>query len=166
MPAARVPSAVEGDLDDLEECWSVQGDVDRAVAIVAAHLRSGGSHSDLIAVLGRALLQDDAGFHWYQVVEAGVGQARNWPQDGEPPVLILTDVARFLAPHTPTRRQLPTVVTLARRLRRGEHLYEELAAPSPSDSDSEPSRRPRHPRPAAMSFVSLPSLSAREDRKD
>jgi len=129
LPAARLPTAVDGDLGDLQDCWSVQGAVDRAGAIVAGRLRSGGSQSDVIAALGQALLQEDAGFHWYQVVEAGVRQARSWPEDGEPPVLILAGVARFLAAHTPTRRQLPTVVTLARRLRRGEHLYEELATP-------------------------------------
>ena len=32
--------------------------------------------------------------------------------------------ARFLAAHTPTRRELPRVVQIARRLRRGEALYE------------------------------------------
>lgn len=130
VPAARLPDAVDGELSDLEDCWSVQGAVDRAGAIVAGHLRSRGSQSEAIAPLGRALLQEDAGFHWYQVVEAGVRQASSWPQDSEPPILILAGIARFLAAHTPTRRQLPTVVTLARRLRRGEHLYEELTTPA------------------------------------
>ena len=38
---------------------------------------------------------------------------------------MLTAVARFLAAHTPTRRELPTVVRIATRLRRGEALYED-----------------------------------------
>ena len=33
--------------------------------------------------------------------------------------------ARFLAAHTPTRRELPHVVRIAGRLRRGEDLFEE-----------------------------------------
>jgi nitrite reductase/ring-hydroxylating ferredoxin subunit len=130
VPAARLPTAGEGDLAELEACWDVQGEVDRAGGLVAGHLRAGGRRSDAVAALGRALLHEDAGFHWYQVVEAGARQAASWPAGSEPPALILAGVARFLAAHTPTRRQLPTVIALARRLRRGEHLYEELAAPA------------------------------------
>ena len=126
VPAARLPDGAGGDLAELDECWDAQGGVDRAGAIVAGHLRGGGSQAEVVAALGRGLLREDAGFHWYQVVEAGVRQAGSWPAGSEPPVLILAGVARFLAAHTPTRRQLSTVVALARRLRRGEHLYEEL----------------------------------------
>ena len=39
--------------------------------------------------------------------------------------LILVGAARFLAAHTPTRRELAQVVRIATRLRRGEALYEE-----------------------------------------
>ena len=38
---------------------------------------------------------------------------------------ILAGAARFLAAHTPTRRELPQVVRIATRLRRGEALFEE-----------------------------------------
>ena len=38
--------------------------------------------------------------------------------------MILAGSARFLAAHTPTRRELPTIVQIAGRLRRGEALYE------------------------------------------
>jgi nitrite reductase/ring-hydroxylating ferredoxin subunit len=127
VPAARPPAAETGDLNDLDECWQTQGGVERAGGIVAGFLRAGGSPHDAIAALGHALLAEDATFHWYQVVEAGARQALSWPEGSEPPALILAGTARFLAAHTPTRRQLPTVVQLARRLRRGDHLYEELA---------------------------------------
>ena len=80
---------------------------------------------ELVAALGDALLVEDAGFHWYQMVEAGVRQAATWPEDSEEAALVLAGVARFLAAHTPTRRELPTVVRIATRLRRGEALYEE-----------------------------------------
>ena len=59
--------------------WDVQGGVDRAGAIVAGYLRGGGSRAAAIAALGRALLHEDAGFHWYQVYEAGVRQSLAWP---------------------------------------------------------------------------------------
>ena len=38
---------------------------------------------------------------------------------------MLAALARFLAAHTPTRRELSAVVDIATRLRRGEELYEE-----------------------------------------
>jgi hypothetical protein len=88
-------------------------------------LRAGGSRAELIAALGHALLAEDAEFHWYQTVEAGVRQALQWPDGSEESALILAGVARFLAAHTPTRRELPTVVRIAARLRRGEALYED-----------------------------------------
>lgn len=126
VPAARLPEATTGDLRDLDECWRVQGRVDDAGAIVAGYLRGGGRRSEVVAELGHALLEEDAGFHWYQVIEAGVRQASAWPEPSEPSTLILAGVARFLAAHTPTRRRLPTTISIARRLRRGDHLYEDV----------------------------------------
>ena len=38
---------------------------------------------------------------------------------------MLVGLARFLAAHTPTRRELSRVVDIAARLRRGEELYED-----------------------------------------
>jgi nitrite reductase/ring-hydroxylating ferredoxin subunit len=125
VPAARIPDATSGDLADLAECWEVQGGVDRAGAITAGFLRGGGDESDLIAALGAALLREDAEFHWYQVFEAAVSEFYAWPARSEEGVLILTGLARFLAAHTPTRRELSRVVDIAARLRRGEDLFEE-----------------------------------------
>jgi hypothetical protein len=125
VPAARLPEAQTGDLVDLAECWEVQGAVDRAGAIAAGYLRGGGDEAELIAALGHALLREDAEFHWYQVFEAGVSEFYSWPIGSEEGVLILAGLARFLAAHTPTRRELSRVVDIATRLRRGEQLYEE-----------------------------------------
>jgi len=58
-------------------------------------------------------------------VEAAVRQSLAWPSGSEPQALILAGAARFLAAHTPTRRELPQVVHIAVRLRRGEDLFEE-----------------------------------------
>ena len=130
VPAARLPTAESGnlprpDLADLQACWDEQGHVDRAGAIAYGWLAGGGDARPLIAALGHALLAEDAEFHWYQTVEAAVRQFEAWPPDSDEGRLLLAGAARFLAAHTPTRRELPQVVRIAARLRRGEALYEE-----------------------------------------
>ena len=125
VPAARLPQATTGTLDELARCFEVQGMVDEAGNAAYGFLRAGGTRADLAAALGHALLVEDAEFHWYQTVEAGVRQAQQWPPGSEEEALVLVGVARFLAAHTPTRRELPTVVRIATRLRRGEALYED-----------------------------------------
>jgi hypothetical protein len=125
VPAARLPSSVEGDLDELAACWDAEGRVDAAGAITYGYLRQGGDQARLVAVLGGALLAEDAGFHWFQTYEAGVRQASAWPEGSEEAALVLAGTARFLAAHTPTRRELAQVVRIAARLRRGEALYED-----------------------------------------
>ncbi|MCU1426826.1 MAG: ferredoxin [Actinomycetia bacterium] len=125
VPAARLPQADHGELAELAECFEVQGRVDDAGNLAYGFLRAGGSRAELIAALGHALLGEDAEFHWFQVVEAGVRQALTWPDGSEESALLLAGLARFLSAHTPTRRELPTVVRIATRLRRGEALYED-----------------------------------------
>ena len=127
VPAARLPR-VDGpiDLADLRECWDAQGRVDEAGALAYGWLRGGGAPGLLVAALGRALLAEDAGFHWYQTYEAAVRQFHAWPPGSEEGALLLAGCARFLAAHTPTRRELAQVVRIATRLRRGEALFEEV----------------------------------------
>jgi hypothetical protein len=125
VPAARLPNADHGDLTDLAPLWEVQGEVDTAGAVVYGYLRGGGDRAALVSTLGAALLAEDVGFHWYQVFEAAVRQSAAWPAHSEEEALILAGFARFLAAHTPTRRELPTVIRIANRLRRGERLFEE-----------------------------------------
>jgi nitrite reductase/ring-hydroxylating ferredoxin subunit len=129
VPAARLPTADPadgpGDLAELEACWDVQGQVDRAGRIVYRWIRAGGDPAAAVAALGQALLAEDAGFHWFQTVEAATRQAAAWAAGSEEAALLLAGAARFLAAHTPTSRELPQVVRIAQRLRRGEALYEE-----------------------------------------
>jgi hypothetical protein len=125
VPAARLPTATAGELDELEEWWNVQGGVNEAGAVAYGYLHGGGDPRQLIATLAHALLREDCGFHWYQVVEAGVRQFYAWPEGSEEASLVLTGIARFLAAHTPTRRETSRVVDIAARLRRGEELYED-----------------------------------------
>jgi nitrite reductase/ring-hydroxylating ferredoxin subunit len=126
VPASQLPGAGAADLGDLHPCWDVQGQVDRAGAIAYGFLRAGGDPGRLLAHLGAALLAEDAEFHWFQVVEAGARQFHAWPAGSDEGALVLAGVARFLAAHTPTRRELPQVAQIATRLGRGEALYEEL----------------------------------------
>ncbi len=131
VPAARLPNqhpaaATPGDLAELRSCWDQEGMVDQAGAIVYSWVRSGGEQRAVTAALGSALLHEDAEFHWFQTYEAAVRQASAWPAGSEQAALILAGAARFLAAHTPTRRELAQVVSIATRLRRGEALYEEV----------------------------------------
>jgi nitrite reductase/ring-hydroxylating ferredoxin subunit len=145
IPAARLPgqhaaaatsssSASSGpapapgrpDLSGLQACWDQEGMVDEAGAIVYGWLRDGGEVGAVLEALGSALLNEDADFHWYQTYEAAVRQSAAWPAGSEPVALILAGTARFLAAHTPTRRELAQVVRIAARLRRGEALYEDV----------------------------------------
>jgi nitrite reductase/ring-hydroxylating ferredoxin subunit len=128
VPPARPPRATSGSLDALARCFDVQGDVDAAGNAAYGFLRDGGSREALVAALGRLLLREDVGFHTYQHYEAGIRQAWAWPAGSEESSQVLTGIARYLAAHAPTRRELPTVITIASRLRRGEHLFEEAVA--------------------------------------
>jgi nitrite reductase/ring-hydroxylating ferredoxin subunit len=130
VPAARLPTASVGVLNALDACWDVQGGVNEGGTIAYGYLAGGGDPAALIAALGHALLREDCGFHWYQVVEAGVRQYEAWPHGSEEGMLVLAGLARFLAAHTPTRRELSRVVDIAARLRRGEELYEDNSTSS------------------------------------
>jgi nitrite reductase/ring-hydroxylating ferredoxin subunit len=129
VPAARLPgSSAASDgagLADLQDCWDHEGRVDDAGTIVYRHLAAGGNPAEAIDTLGHALLVEDAEFHWYQTYEAAVRQFHAWSPGSEEGALILAGTARFLAAHTPTRRELSQVVRIATRLGRGEALFEE-----------------------------------------
>ncbi len=142
LPGRHAAQSAPPHLGALQTCWDQQDRVDDAGAIVYGWLRGGGSRAEALAALGSALLHEDAEFHWFQMYEAAVRQSAAWPEGSEQAALILAGTARFLAAHTPTRRELPQVVRIATRLRRGEPLYEladdEPAAvtrpiPAPSD---------------------------------
>ncbi len=94
----------------------MQGEINQAGEIAWGYLQGGGSRVELVAALGHALLAEDAEFHWFQVFEAAVRQASAWPDGSDESALILAGLARFLAAHTPTRRELPTIIRTATRL--------------------------------------------------
>jgi nitrite reductase/ring-hydroxylating ferredoxin subunit len=129
VPAARLPEVAPDTgaptLADLQHCWDQEGRVEDAGAIVYRYLMTGGDPAQAIAALGHALLTEDAEFHWLQTYEAAVRQFHAWPGGCEEGALILAGTARFLAAHTPTRRELSQVVRIATRLGRGDVLFEE-----------------------------------------
>jgi nitrite reductase/ring-hydroxylating ferredoxin subunit len=127
MPPAPLPqparkdgleaSAFLGELDSQQR-------VNEAAQFVTDWLASGRPDNELLAVLGTALLREDAEFHTYQMVEAGFRQYRalRGTEDGR---IILIAVARYLAAHSPTTRATGQTYQTALRLHRGESLYAE-----------------------------------------
>jgi|SRR2546429_1102932 hypothetical protein len=74
-----------------------------AARLVARHLTLGHLPRARIATLGRALLREDAGFHAYQMLEAGVRQFGEWGNSSEGRHILIA-VVRYLAAHSPTER--------------------------------------------------------------
>ncbi|ADJ15884.1 Rieske (2Fe-2S) protein [Halalkalicoccus jeotgali] len=118
------PREVETDpetlLGDLLETFDEEGEVNRAGRFVADYLDSGGDPEELTRTLGGALLREDANFHTLQNVEAAFEQAE---RTGEKRLHLIA-TARYLAAHTPTRREREQTFTIATRLHRGEKLHE------------------------------------------
>ncbi len=133
VPPASLPGEHGDPLDDLplgeEEiratllgAFDRQQQIDAAARLVARHLRLGYSSEALIATLAHALLREDAGFHAYQMLEAGVRQFHEWG-NGDEGRHILIAVTRYLAAHFPTQRALLQTADIARRLMRGGELH-------------------------------------------
>ena len=77
----------------------------------------------LVTTLAHAVLREDADFHTYQMLEAGVRQSGEWGESDEGRHILIA-VARYLAAHSPTERAQLQTATVARRLSRGEALHE------------------------------------------
>ena len=133
VPPASLPGERGDGLDDLPvaaeeiraallDTFNRQQQIDAAVRLVARHLILGHSPEALIATLASALLREDAGFHTYQMLEAGVRQFSEWG-NGDQGRHILIAVARYLAAHWPTERALLQTADIARRLMRGGELH-------------------------------------------
>ena len=104
-----------------------QRQVDLAARLVARHLTLGHSPQALIATLAHAVLREDAGFHAYQMLEAGVRQFGAWGDTDEGRHILIA-VARYLAAHSPTERASLQTADIARRLMRGGELHQEAGS--------------------------------------
>jgi len=89
VPPAHIPGDDGEQLDELPtdvakiraallDAFDRQRQVDFAARLVARHLQLGHSPQELIATLARAVLREDAGFHTYQMLEAGIRQFTTW----------------------------------------------------------------------------------------
>ena len=133
VPPAALPGEDGNRLDDLPsgpaeiriallEAFDRQSQVDTAACLVARHLLLGHPAKPLIATLAGALLREDAGFHAYQMFEAGVRQYEEWG-DTDQGRHILIAVARYLAAHSPTERAIQQTAEIARRLMLGGSVH-------------------------------------------
>jgi hypothetical protein len=121
-----LPANQESIRDALLDAFDWQQQVDLAGRLVARHLALGHSPQTLIATLARAVHREDAGFHAYQILEAGIRQFTVWGDtDGR---RILIAVARYLAAHSPTERAAVQTADIARRLMRGGELHQSAEA--------------------------------------
>ena len=138
VPPARIPGDGGEQLDDLPadpetigaallDAFDRQRQVDLAARLVARHLTLGHSPQPLIATLAHAVLREDAGFHAYQMLEAGVRQFGAWGDTDEGRHILIA-VARYLAAHSPTERASLQTADIARRLMRGTELHEEAGS--------------------------------------
>jgi hypothetical protein len=93
------------------------------------HVKLGHSPQTLVATFTRLVLREDAGFHAYQMLEAGVRQFTEW-DDTDAGRHILIAVARYLAAHSPTERAALQTADIARRLMRGGELHQDEGASS------------------------------------
>ena len=138
VPPAPLPDGDGGRLDDLPsdpdelcidllDAFDRQRQVDTVARLVARYLTLGHHPEALIVSLAQALLREDAGFHAYQMFEAGVRQFREWGDTDEGRHILIA-VARYLAAHSPTERAVYQTADIARRLMRGGQLHEEVDA--------------------------------------
>lgn len=97
---------------------------EEAARLIARYMHLGYPVRPLFDTLTRATVREDADFHSFQMLEAGIRHYEEWP--GQPEgAHILIAAARFLAAHAPTQRALLQTATVALRLHRGDNLYEE-----------------------------------------
>ena len=135
VPPARLPGEGGDRLDDLPDtikdiraallsAFDRQRQVDTAARLVARHLMLAHPPEALIATLAQGLLREDAGFHAYQMLEAGVQQFGKWGNTDQGRHILIA-VARYLAAHSPTERAALQTADIAQRLLRGGELHQE-----------------------------------------
>ena len=130
MPPQRIPNTGNGAIDadsllsQLLERADVRQQVDEVAQLVSQYLTGDGQPDPLLNTLGRLMLREDAGFHSFQLVDAGFKQfgLREGADAGRK---VLIGMSRFLAAHSPTPRAVGQTYQIALRLQRGEEIYQE-----------------------------------------
>ena len=133
VPAARLPGGSAGRAPGNEHREAMEGfllllnqqqKVDEAGELVYGYLASGGEPGLLFRTLAESLVREDAEFHSFQMLEAAIRQ-HGERTDVEEQRILMVAAARFLAAKAPTQRELFQTLRIARRLHRGEAVYEE-----------------------------------------
>ncbi|MDZ5454974.1 Rieske (2Fe-2S) protein [Azohydromonas lata] len=133
VPPAQLPGEDGDRLDDLPsdaaalgqgflDALDRHGSTELAARHVARHFALSHDFGALVATLAQAVLREDAGFHSYQMLEAGVAQFREWGPTREGRHILIA-AARYLAAHSPTERSDLQTAVVAHKLARGEKLY-------------------------------------------
>jgi hypothetical protein len=120
IPAAHDKAAM---LERLLYCAEFQ-QVEEAAAIVHYYQERGYSLAELKATLGKALLREDATFHTFQMVEAGMRQHSLLGADHPDGRLALVAATRYMVAQR-LRRNVLFSTQNALKLQRGEALNEE-----------------------------------------
>jgi nitrite reductase/ring-hydroxylating ferredoxin subunit len=129
VPPVRLPEpegsqvAPQELLEELPALLDERQQVDAAGRLVARYLYGGGDDERLLAVMGRMLLREDRNFHTIQAVEATFSQYALL-RGTTAGTHALIAAARYLAAHSPTMRSQGQTYDIARRLSRGEILFE------------------------------------------
>jgi nitrite reductase/ring-hydroxylating ferredoxin subunit len=132
VPAVRLPepdpdAEPAALLEALPGLLDRQQQVNEAGKLVASFIGAGGDPARLVAALGAALVRENRNFHTIQCVEAATRQHELLvgTRDAGLPLIA---AARYLAAHATTTRSERQTFEIARRLHRGENLYEDVAA--------------------------------------
>jgi nitrite reductase/ring-hydroxylating ferredoxin subunit len=131
LPAERGKAAIPELLDDqpallgrLLYCAEFQ-QVEEAAAIVHYYQEHGYALADLKAVLGKALLREDATFHTFQMVDAAFNQHATLGEEHPDGRLGLVAATRYMVAQR-LRRNVLFSTQNALKLQRGEALNEEV----------------------------------------
>ncbi len=130
MPPQRIPETGPGPVDEagmlsrLAEQMNVRQQVEEVSHLVSGYITGSGNDDALLAALGRGMLVEDAGFHSFQIVDAGFNQYQN-RRGTESGRHVLIGMSRFLAAHSPTPRSVGQTFQIALRLQRGEEIFRE-----------------------------------------
>ena len=130
MPAQRIPETGSDPADgpqllaEIRERMDVRQQVEEVSHLVSRYLTGSCEPDALVAATGRAMLNEDAGFHSFQIVDAGFSQYRQ-RRGAESGRHVLIGMARYLAAHAPTSRAVGQTYQIALRLHRGEEIFRE-----------------------------------------
>jgi len=133
VPATRLPTPDPAAtpallLEELPRLLDRLQQVDEAGQLVASFVGAGGDPARIVAALGSALVRENRNFHTIQCFEAAVRQHDLLAGSDEAGLPLLA-AARYLGAHATTTRSQQQTFEIARRLHRGEKLYEDAEEP-------------------------------------